>query len=1128
MSQEFGYSPEEFFGMLGDAADDIDVSSAVSLRYFYDVLEKVMRLSVCQRVSKFHVVFAAGLFAKTDYLVKQLNIDGSIARDFNETRNRIRHIESAENLDRLWAYDLKATVRFISAIYDDATIPKRLTSLFPLAPLQRERRKILATKMRVAVVGVKDDIINATLESTGENVSIKCSETQQYLLPLLTVGCQLNLISPCLSKRDGVTIEASFIILHPDLLVNITSVAACFEDYGTDARLFLFNKIRRPVNTPAIILGNVASKMLDDAVHNRMSQYADSILDFCRHDVLSVASCSSCLGPRFHQEARQQLKHIRNVVNNVMPNEVRGFRPQEVMLEPSFICEMLGIQGRMDMLQLDYTVLVEQKAGKGMYGYGNKPDEQPRQKTKHYVQLLLYMAVLHYNYNIPYSAIYSFLLYSRYEKSLLQLGIAPELLIEAIKVRNQIAWTEYRLANDGFSIYDHLSPDSVNVNASSRSFFERYMRQQLEETIMPIRNGGEVEKAYFRRFMTFIQRECILSRTGLRERDDEGFAQLWLSTTKEKAEAGNIYFSMTVDTERFEFGRQGGVENIFLLFPQTDAVEKGTGISNFRVGDMVVVYPYPSKALPDACKSMVFKATITDITLEGLRLGLRNPQTDVHVFQRNDHSLWAVEHDITDSASSGLFFAISSVLNAPLSRRQLLLSQRMPCTDSTIVLNGDYGDFNQLVTKAMQSRDLFLVIGPPGTGKTSFAMLNILREELTHDGTSVLLLSYTNRAVDEMCGKLVEADIDFIRIGNPLSCEKQYRSYMLEERVGDCRKLDQMVAKIADTRVVCATVSTVNAHPELLQMKSFTLAIVDEASQILEPYIVGLLSATLSDGSVSIGRFVLIGDHKQLPAVVLQDRKESVVEDGLLRSLDIIDCRHSLFQRFLRRYGSDDSVTYMLTRQGRMHRDISLFPSRTFYGGRLEPVPLEHQLRPLASSTGKDVSNDLKPYIELLTTRRVAFIDAPLPTLSPSDKVNAVEADIIAHLTVAAFKLHAESFSPKTTLGIIVPYRNQIVSLRNAIDQYGIAELHDITIDTVERYQGSQRDIIIYGFTVQHKYQLQFLTGNDFEEDGVLIDPKLNVAMTRARENLILVGNSQLLRLDPIFRKVIDEYIVSY
>ena len=252
--------------------------------------------------------------------------------------------------------------------------------------------------------------------------------------------------------------------------------------------------------------------------------------------------------------------------------------------------------------------------------------------------------------------------------------------------------------------------------------------------------------------------------------------------------------------------------------------------------------------------------------------------------------------------------------------------------------------------------------------------------------------------------------------------------------------------------------------------------------------------------------------------MVLQSKKETIVTNPLLTALDIRDCRHSLFQRLLRRYVSCPDVTAMLTRQGRMHRDIAEFPSKCFYSGLLQPVPLSHQLRELPYP-----DEEADPWTKLLLKSRVVFVNAPLPKSSPSDKVNTVEADIIAEMTVAVYHLSPDTFSSKTTVGVIVPYRNQIATVRNAIDRHGISELHDITIDTVERYQGSQRDVIIYGFTVQHRYQLEFLTANDFVEDGVIIDPKLNVAMTRAREHLVLVGHAPLLINDEVFARLIQQ-----
>ncbi len=95
--------------------------------------------------------------------------------------------------------------------------------------------------------------------------------------------------------------------------------------------------------------------------------------------------------------------------------------------------------------------------------------------------------------------------------------------------------------------------------------------------------------------------------------------------------------------------------------------------------------------------------------------------------------------------------------------------------------------------------------------------------------------------------------------------------------------------------------------------------------------------------------------------------------------------------------------------------------------------------------------------------------------------------------------------------------------IRQEISRLNEPELLQISIDTVERYQGSQRDIIIYSFTIQSRYQLDFLTSNCFVENGKVIDRKLNVALTRARKQLIVTGNEDILRQNDLFKSLIDE-----
>ena len=119
-------------------------------------------------------------------------------------------------------------------------------------------------------------------------------------------------------------------------------------------------------------------------------------------------------------------------------------------------------------------------------------------------------------------------------------------------------------------------------------------------------------------------------------------------------------------------------------------------------------------------------------------------------------------------------------------------------------------------------------------------------------------------------------------------------------------------------------------------------------------------------------------------------------------------------------------------------------------------------------------------------------------------------------------RFYGDRFDTQRTVGVIVPYRNQIAMIRREIEQLGIPALHDISIDTVERYQGSQRDVIIYSFTIQCLYQLDFLTGNCFEEDGRIIDRKLNVAITRARKQMIMTGNTSTLSHNLVFSRLVE------
>ncbi|MDE6717001.1 MAG: AAA family ATPase [Muribaculaceae bacterium] len=1060
-----------------------------------------------------------GPFAKTDYLLKERNASPSLRHIVHEARNRFRSLRSLSSAEMAenFPYDLEAVARLV-ALVEGLRIPLRLRVAFP-KPRPAEKKPASADAVRFIVDGFDDSVIFATSEADSSRQyrieytvpSSAYPYDRSYLRDILFQGAQINVIRP---RIEGATVYPELIVFEPDLLMDVSAVAACFETYAADPRVSLLKRISPAPAGDPINLGNFAGQLLDEEIHSSGSPrtYAQSAQEFFRNNALALAAVPP--RPGFHNDARLQQRNIRNALRRDLPGSFSGFDLSEVMVEPSFFSEMLGLQGRMDFLQLDMRVLVEQKSGKGEFPFDNFLT--PRHREQHYVQLLLYMLIIRYNYPERYRSnnlrLDSFLLYSKYERSLLPLGFSPALVFEALKIRNMMAARDISYAEEGVGFLADLDPDSLKKKEGG-VLWERFIRPQLASLLSPIRAVPETDRRYYLRFMRFLAKEHLLAKVGNRRKENSGFAATWLSPLEEKIESGNIYTGLRMDTAALP---ESKIQELLLHFTE----DERNSMANFRTGDVVILYSYPAGSEPDARRNMVFRASVAEIRTGSIRLRLCAPQSSRKPFlarfiPSGGELLWAIEHDYMESSFTALYRGMHSFLSAPAPRRDLLMHRRPPEVDSSLSLRLDHGVFNDLALRAKRAGDLFLILGPPGTGKTSFGLMTSIREELSEPGTRILLLAYTNRAVDEICAKLSDDGIKYIRLGSEISCSSP-KENLLSNRIAGCRTADELHDEICSTRVIAATTTAVNASPLLFRLRGFSLAVIDEASQILEPHIIGLLSAVDSEGKPAIRRFIMIGDHKQLPAVVGQTAEDSAVEEPELKAIRLENCADSLFERLIRCYGDDPRFSYILTRQGRMHEEIAEFPNREFYGGLLKPVPLPHQILNLPPLPGR------KPSLgEILSRCRVAFLDIRNQEHGISDKVNLPEARMIASLVGEIYRLRKDSFDPEKTVGVIVPYRNQIAAIRKEVTALGIPELTGITIDTIERYQGSQRKFIIYGFTVSRPYQLGFLSNQTFEEKGLIIDRKLNVAMTRAEEHLLLVGNAPLLESNIVFRRLL-------
>lgn len=1139
--------------LAADLYDQLmQMPAQLDIRIRYRQLGEIFRLAVDGKLQCSKTKFS-GFFAKVDYLLTENSHkmpDTSLSASVNAFRIRVRRVRplrpskandvstnsdkvadtiTDDELQQSVAHDTAALSRFISLLYD-IPVPEALDKRFPYIISQYHRPLYRHGEvMRVVINRWDDAYIDATDSATGDTCRIYYRKAdnpyalsdRSYLTDILLRGEQLNLIQPRI--EDGI-IYPAIIIYNPDYLIDVTSLAGCFSEQETATPYaYMLKKLSPAVSGEAIMLGNFAGQLLDEEVHNTQRTYEQSLAEFCAHNAVNLAVTP--LSSQFRPKAELQRQHIRHALSEALTEASTVSYKQDdkyTILEPSFFSETLGLQARMDLIQKDMTLLMEQKAG---LASSKSSVETPRIRPDHYVQALLYRAIFRYNYGVPYKNFHSYMLYSRYANSLLDIASAPELLFKALRLRNQVAWLELLLTRGGFRILDSLTPEHIYPGESG-TIWERFTRPRLQQILDQIHQATPLEKDYYYRFLTFLENEQMLSKVGNRTKEESGFASVWNSTLDERLSAGNIYCDMSLRPIRPIEGH--AIETVSFDFSQYQTKD----MSNFRKGDIVFFYAYDPAVdgEPNATRHYVFRGSIIEIREDGVEVSLRNPQSRAEVF---DGKVWALEHDFMESSYRSLYQGLQLFMAARKERKDLLLLQRQPAVDTTIQLKGDYAtatgnEFNELVLRVKQACDLFLIIGPPGTGKTTFGMVNVLKEQLLEEGTSVLLLSFTNRAVDEMCSKLVAEGIDFMRIGSELGCHETYRSHLLAKRSEACRNGEEIRQLIAQCRVFCGTTTALNSQAGLLTIKAFDLAIVDEASQILEPQIVGLLSQKIKQtGEHAIKKFVLIGDEKQLPAVVQQQPAESLVQEPDLQSIHLTDCRLSLFERLIRAYrqeGVNNAYSYMLTRQGRMHRDIAIFPNQAFYDGKLVPVPLPYQEEHTPSTSQSSHGIDA-----LLTTRRVAFVTYPEPRkktwqYGDSDKVNLVEAKMIAATVYRIYLSHQGHFDKDRTVGVIVPYRNQISTIRNEIDSYHIAELHDIMIDTVERYQGSQCENIIYGFTIQKYYQMGFLASNQYIDhvSGQIIDRKLNVAMTRAMKHLVMIGQSALLCENVIFARLID------
>jgi DNA replication ATP-dependent helicase Dna2 len=453
---------------------------------------------------------------------------------------------------------------------------------------------------------------------------------------------------------------------------------------------------------------------------------------------------------------------------------------------------------------------------------------------------------------------------------------------------------------------------------------------------------------------------------------------------------------------------------------------------------------------------------------------------------------------------------------------------------------------NLAVERALEMQDYLLIHGPPGTGKTS-VIAEIVRR-LCERGQRVLLAAFTNQAVDNMLKRLdKEGFHDYLRLGHERSVDDAtIRQHLLKELAAapaapsvddpqtahnDAQPFhdpDRVRTLLHTMPVVASTTATWSSDKYTSQPAQdeadsadsapspdmrFDVAIIDEAGQLTVPAILGALRFAR--------RFILVGDEQQLPPLVLSGEAAQRGPDdtpGLAASL------FSLLKRKDDDYTKDHplavSACVPLRVQYRMNRWISNFSSTVFYEKQLTahrsianrrlvfPRPLPKRA---ASWEVAAIKKAIEPTLPLIF---LDVRDEPAGGTSAETKTSDAEARAVRELVAALLARGIE----ERDIGIIAPYRAQVANIRRhlfspAPGWMALSPHSPLSVDTVDRFQGGERAVIIISFATSREPQGQ---RRDF-----LINPnRLNVALTRAQCKLILVGCAPALEPLPIFNRL--------
>ena len=1011
------------------------------------ILEQIYKELTADATASFN-----GLFARMQYFHDTQGIPEALVQQLNSLRilcNKVAHDEVREITSGASLSGALCIFELLTRLHPQLECPELclvLESAMPFARRQAAKKaSFLCTLLewKLQEQGGHIRALELTVRSEeGQELRVilrddskipnKAKYTQLYpgLWKYAMLNC-LNL-SEVAGKQDHyIDNPNTIIVLEPDFLVDASAISECLDHDKMHPEIFVLSRLLNERSSEKMLLGQMVNSMFDALIHEPDLEYNELFKRALTANPIPLVALGSESSLDIYNRIEQQhitgLRHFAQKMNEV-----------DLLLEPSYLCPKYGLQGRLDLLHRDNRKfnIVELKSGKA-----HAHDVWPTQTY----QVVAYNMIIRSAYGAEALGSSSILYSAASENNLRNVANIPIQEQRLIHCRNRIVSIMRLLTEHPARFFDWLSRQGSEDYSS-------FTAERLERFKAMIRNIGDYEYTWFLEQVKRVSREIWQVKLGSSSTNNEhfyGHNALWQLSPEEKS--GKIISGL-------RFSEHDTRALKLCLPPQQD-------ITDFRVGDIVILYDQSRRI----DHQEIIRGVIESMDREQIELRIRAGIKNNRSFGKE--AKWAIEHDVLESFLYAPYSSLCGFLEADKDKRELLLGLKEP-SFSEEPRAGD--DLEAVLDRMRKARDLHIVQGPPGTGKTSGLLSRYIDRFYHESNKRMIVLSFTNRAVDEICLCLTKMDIPFIRTGS----SQVIGDSLLDNLIQD-KRFKEIEAIIKGNRIFVSTVQSANAYfQDLSAIVEIDEIIVDEASQILESTILGLLS--------KVDKCVLIGDQNQLPAISTQSPLPYSFTDPQLAGLNYGSINQSLMERLFRTYEKAGWLLHidMLKQHYRMHDEIAALVSRYYH----------HRL---VCSTERQMAALDKGREDHRLRSRLIWIETPS---SAQDYYDPLQVEIIKQL-VADFSQAGLIDDPGKDLGIVAPYRAMIHALKSDLDQF--------TIDTVERFQGSERKIIILTLPLRKASSLRHLQALS---DDASVDRKLNVAISRAVERLIVIGNSALCR----------------